>query len=857
MKIRNLSLALAALFMSMAALAVPAKPGAIKYTQPDGSVILLERHGDEFFHWTTKAGFRTPVTLGPDGFWRETTMDDSSRRKAAQARNKANQERIDMARATHNNDPMTHGERHIPVLLVSFSDKDFTIEDPVGRFGALLNDVDYSIGGGTGSVRDYYMDNSHGAFIPVFDVYGPVTLTKEASYYGANNNGKDVRPSAAILEAAGLLNDVIDYSQYDYDKDGYVDMMLMYYAGYNEAEGGPEDSIWPHQSGIFGAKNYDGLGLGYYFCTSELKDSKGGKMCGIGTTCHEFGHSLGMPDFYDTDYDENGKTHALAHFSLMCSGSYNNEGRTPPYLNAEERMYLGWMSDDDIITLPEGKTSFGSVRDDIAYRTYTDTEGEYFLYECRDGKGWDKPLPTGLLIYHVDKSSSRKVNGTTPYSLWYDWRRYNSLNAYADHPCFYLIPSSSPSTLKYSGSETGIIFPGTVNAHSYTPIDWEGRNTGYTIDDIFFTDDKVSLNMSSSVTRVVKGSVQDSQGKALPGVYVLMTKPAVASARGFHIFRSASNKVYETVSEEDGTFQIPIDDYEASVAHLAFSKSGYKTIGKDINVGPRGATLYDVEMRRVSEGDKYEFSYFDPSNTGYVVGMDTKSAMASIRIPAKDLPQNGGTVMSVVIPPLWKADAYYVLVDSGSERLLWYKVPGMGRAERPGNIPVDLSNKNVVFTSEHDLYVGFAVENAAASISQYENYLFFVSPTGNNCYLAKFDQSSTEWGESEEVALVLTANILGNADEQPEEKEIESFAEMGFISIYDPGCGKYHAGDTLPLTLVLPDGVFVLNASWKLDGTDVSDTESVTLNAGTHKLTAMASLSNGTIETLELTLVAE
>ena len=140
---------------------------------------------------------------------------------------------------------------------------------------------------------------------------------------------------------------------------------------------------------------FDGLGLDAYFCTSELKGSQGTNMCGIGTTCHEFGHSLGLPDFYDTNYEENGSCSALSSFSTMCSGSYNNDGRTPPYFNAEERVYLGWMIDSDIQDLPAGEISFGSVKDDIAYRSYTDVEGEYFLYECRDGSGWDAPLPKG------------------------------------------------------------------------------------------------------------------------------------------------------------------------------------------------------------------------------------------------------------------------------------------------------------------------------------------------------------------------------------------------------------------------------------------------------------------------------
>ena len=80
---------------------------------------------------------------------------------------------------------MTHGPRRIPVILVAFTDVDYSISDPRNKFDALLNQNGYSYNGGTGSVQDYYYDNSHGEFQPIFDVYGPVTLSHPMAYYGA------------------------------------------------------------------------------------------------------------------------------------------------------------------------------------------------------------------------------------------------------------------------------------------------------------------------------------------------------------------------------------------------------------------------------------------------------------------------------------------------------------------------------------------------------------------------------------------------------------------------------------------------------------------------------------------------
>ena len=116
---------------------------------------------------------------------------------------------------------------------------------------------------------------------------------------------------------------------------------------------------------------------------------------GIGISCHELAHALGLPDFYDANEGQDGYAGGLYDFSLMCRGLYNNEDRTPPYLNALERMLLGWIP--EIPELPEsGEVLLGPVQQNLAYRIPTQTEGEFFLVESRDGTVWDAPLPEGL-----------------------------------------------------------------------------------------------------------------------------------------------------------------------------------------------------------------------------------------------------------------------------------------------------------------------------------------------------------------------------------------------------------------------------------------------------------------------------
>ncbi|MBO4605936.1 MAG: M6 family metalloprotease domain-containing protein [Bacteroidales bacterium] len=617
---KKIILLTAAFLIATVASAIPAKPGAFSYTQPDGSVVRLELHGDEFFAWTTLAGTNQVVVLDDNGYWRKTTLDNSVRKAAARRRAQALDERKLNDRRTHTPNPMTHGARHIPVLLVAYSDLGFSIENPAQQFEALLNEHNYSANGGTGSVQDFYMDNSKGQFQPIFDVYGPVTLPHDMKYYGepvkdsrGNIISHDSRPGEALRDACNLLNSQIDFSQYDYDNDGYVDMTLFYYAGYNTAEGGSEDAIWPHQSYMSGNNLFDGKRVSRYFCTSELKGNRGTRMCGIGTTCHEFGHSLGLPDFYDTDYSDNGQCSALYTFSTMCSGSYNNDGRTPPYFNAEERIYLNWMIDDDIVELTGGPVSFGSVKDDIAYKTSCETEGEYFLLECRDGSGWDAPIGKGLLVYHVDKASSHIIGGVSAYEHWTHWEWYNDINAFGSHPMFYVIPSTAQKDLRFSGSESSWMFPGASSITTYTPIDWDG-NAHIRLSSIAYSGGNVSLTSTFLTDKTIKGQVFDNAGFGIGGVYVALSRPG-----------GDGSEICEAITESNGSFTMVINDFSADEGRLTFSKKGCATNWMDLNV-ERHTTKVTAAMEYYDEPDATSFPQVgipvisDPENGTYTTG---------------------------------------------------------------------------------------------------------------------------------------------------------------------------------------------------------------------------------------------
>lgn len=353
------------------------------------------------------------------------------------------------------------GEVRSIVILVNFTDMAFRVPNPNESFTRLLNEEGYSDNSATGSARDYFIASSMGIFKPQFDVYGPYNLEHDYAYYGANNRGHDNDPRSMIIEACRMADaDGVDFTQYDLNNDGRIDNVFVYYAGYNEAEGAHESTIWPHRSIITTNNTFDGKRLYDYACTSELKGTTGVRMCGIGTFCHEFSHVLGLSDFYNT---ESSTTYTVGSWEVMCSGNYNNDGRTPPTYTALDRFMVDWSTPQQISELGEYRLSPIATTGNI----YLLAAGEhnlvvnnpnfleYWLIENRQRVGWDAPegaLPgTGLLISHITfdavRWSGSFINNQLPLG-------YDICEAYNKNPT------------RSSASDT---YPGSMHVTTFVP----------------------------------------------------------------------------------------------------------------------------------------------------------------------------------------------------------------------------------------------------------------------------------------------------------------------------------------------------------------------------------------------------
>lgn len=420
---------------------IPATPFPVKVTQPDGSEITIRILGDEFFNYkTTTDGY---LLISDDaGILNYAELKDgkliNTKVKAYDVENRSISEKAFIHALTPNQNMSTFRSTNIKmraksiisnsapqktypligspkslVILVNFSDVKFTVSTPKTAFTNSLNQSGYSANGGTGSAKDYFHDASMGIFNPQFDVIGPVTLDNTMAYYGANDaNGNDVNPQQMIIDACAKAASLVDFSQYDTDKNGIVDNVFIYYAGYNEAEGGPANSIWPHKWNLnnFNTK-YNGVSIFNYACTSELHGNSGSNMCGIGTFCHEFGHVLGLDDYYETSTTKD-YHHTLSVWNIMDYGAYLNLGRTPPTYCAYDRYFLQWLIPTQLdlatdYTLENIATSnkvylISQTTNRTQNTANSASSPEFFTLENRQKSGWDLYLPYhGMIIYHI------------------------------------------------------------------------------------------------------------------------------------------------------------------------------------------------------------------------------------------------------------------------------------------------------------------------------------------------------------------------------------------------------------------------------------------------------------------------
>lgn len=183
------------------------------------------------------------------------------------------------------------------------------------------------------SMRQYYEQQSGGSYTVMGQISGWYPALQTAAYYGANDtSGNDVNPRALVVEALAKVAqdpninladyDVTDANDIDGDgnynePDGIIDHLMIFHAGVGEEAGGGalgEDAIWSHSWSLATVTQIPGTTYSAYDYTIQPEDGA------AGVCAHEYGHDIGLPDEYDTQYTGSGEP--VGFWSIMSSGSW-------------------------------------------------------------------------------------------------------------------------------------------------------------------------------------------------------------------------------------------------------------------------------------------------------------------------------------------------------------------------------------------------------------------------------------------------------------------------------------------------------------------------------------------------------
>lgn len=388
----------------------------------------------------------------------------------------------------------------IPRILVIMANfPDAQLISSKADVDSMFNARNWTKDGATGSIRQYFYDQSMGTYDPQFDIVGPVMLDSSYTFYGKGQNGSRYT-GYMVTEACMKVDNEVDFTLYDSDNDGKVDLVYVFFAGFGENDPprleptlvkSVENLIWPAywnvNSAGYGTNKcvFDGKRIYAFEYSNELdgyySTSDNLLIAGIGVACHEYGHALGLPDMYN--YSHNEKT--LGAWDIMDYGPYNNDMHTPPSFSAYERFFMGWLTPELITEADTYELENIAVSNKAYLVSESDTHNmngvnpdpnQFYLLENRQRTGWDIAIPgDGMMLTYINDPA----------------KRWNSINRYPADYAIDIIEADGlqPTYIEkvdngYKG-KPGDLFP--EGATEYLGI------TDHAITDITMTDGVVSF----------------------------------------------------------------------------------------------------------------------------------------------------------------------------------------------------------------------------------------------------------------------------------------------------------------------------------------------------------------------------
>ena len=318
------------------------------------------------------------------------------------------------------------GIEYVLALKIDFSDM------PGRREGAAFDRYLFATEGV--SMKTYYLENSYGQMdiqpgpmggvLPKGNAW--IRAKKPMTYYGEGVRILD-RYRELVREACEGIDEIVDFSQYDRDKDGIVDHVFLIHSGNDQASTGIID--YDIQSVLIPGVNaiHDGVRVHTAAVVAEEPDFEHPH---LGIYFHEFFHDFGAPDVYGIftgPHDHKwGLMGAFGPYQGPAEFGIGN-GLEPSHIMGylkwdfdarPQNGRLGWIepvqiTENQKIDVPSFELA---PKTDKLFKIDIHSSGnptgeeakEFFLIENRNktsGATFDTYLPeSGILIWHIDET---------------------------------------------------------------------------------------------------------------------------------------------------------------------------------------------------------------------------------------------------------------------------------------------------------------------------------------------------------------------------------------------------------------------------------------------------------------------